>query len=92
MTIAIQTDSRERGAADDLIAFIQELAGLSRLDVDQELLDTGLVSSLDMVEVLLFINQRFGVELDPTALIPENLSSVGRMLALVDRCRTAAAG
>jgi acyl carrier protein len=72
-------------ALDDLVAYVKQLAGVEELDPDQDLLDTGLISSLEMVEVLLFVNSRFKVELKPTELVPDNLASIRRMLALVER-------
>ena len=72
-------------ALDDLVAYVKQLAGVAELDPDQDLLDTGIISSLEMVEVLLFVNNRFNVELKPTELVPENLGSIRRMLTLIER-------
>lgn len=72
-------------ALDDLLAYVKQLAGVEELDPDQDLLDTGLISSLEMVEVLLFVNNRFKVELKPTELVPENLGSIRRMLTLIEQ-------
>jgi acyl carrier protein len=54
-----------------------------------DLLDTGLVDSVTLVELLLVLEQQFGVSLPLEAIEMEDLRSVARIADLVARTRSA---
>lgn len=51
---------------------------------DVDLLDAGLLDSLAMVELLVGIEERLGVEIPPTDVDRTELSSVTKIVAFVD--------
>lgn len=60
----------------------------STLADDASLLDQGLVDSTGVLEIVAFLEERFGVAVADEELLPENLDSVARLAAFVAR-RTA---
>lgn len=59
-------------------------------DVDQlsdgaSLLETGVVDSTGVLEVLAFLEKRFGLRIDDSEVTPENLDSIGRITSFVGR-------
>lgn len=55
---------------------------------DTDLLLTGLVDSLGVIEIVAWMEERLGIEIDPTDVVLENFQSVGLMLEYAAR-RTA---
>lgn len=49
------------------------------LDDQQSLLDTGVVDSTGVLEMVQFLEQEFGVRVGDEELIPENLDSVANL-------------
>jgi acyl carrier protein len=52
---------------------------------DDSLMGTGRLDSTGVLELITFLEDAFGLELDETELVPENLDSVTRLTALVER-------
>jgi len=69
-----------------LLGFVQELVGphVSDLNGETELLSSGLIDSVSMVELILFIEQRSGIQFDPLDLSLDNLDTMERILDYVD--------
>lgn len=57
------------------------------IDQDTDLLLTGLVDSLGVVQIVGWIEDTVGIEVDPTDVILENFQTVRQMLAYIDRKR-----
>jgi len=53
--------------------------------LDTHLINTGIVDSTGMLEVIAFIEREFGIRVEDDETTPENLSSVKRMMAFIDR-------
>ena len=53
--------------------------------LDTDLLLTGLVDSLGVVEIVSYLEQANGIEIDVTDVVIENFQTPAKMLALVDR-------
>ncbi|RMH60191.1 MAG: acyl carrier protein [Calditrichaeota bacterium] len=51
------------------------------LDYDDSMLELGLIDSLKMVELVNFIQEKYGIEIDDDELMPENFDSIN---AIVD--------
>lgn len=51
------------------------------------LLDAGVVDSTGVLEVIAFLEERYGVRVDDHEMVPENLDSVERIVAFVERKR-----
>jgi acyl carrier protein len=69
--------------------YIADPAGLSS---DQSLLDAGIVDSTGVLELIGFVEREFGITVDDEEIVPDNLDSISRLAAFVDRKRAAAAG
>ena len=52
---------------------------------DESLLDSGIVDSTGVMEVVAFLEESFGIEIDDDELIADNLDSVQRLAAFVAR-------
>lgn len=76
------TDVRER-----LTAFLRETLRIEVVATDEDLLETGRLDSLGLVELLYFLEQQFGVSIDVGALELEDLRSVDAISRLVETAR-----
>ena len=54
-----------------------------QLGLDDSLLGRGIVDSTGMLEVILFIEEQYGVKVADNDMIPENLDSVNRIAAFI---------
>ena len=54
---------------------------------DASLLDTGTMDSTGVLELITFLEQRFGVAISDRELHPENFDSIRRVTAFVERKR-----
>ncbi|MFI7276977.1 acyl carrier protein [Streptomyces sp. NPDC049879] len=86
MTTPTDRTDTARHIRDDLTAF---LAARTRTDVgpDVDLFASGLVTSLFAMELLVHVEQSFGVQVAGPDLTLDNFRSVERMTALVLRLR-----
>jgi acyl carrier protein len=57
----------------------------SLLGADESFLDRGLIDSTGMLEVILFLEETFGIKIADDEMIPENLDSVSKISAYVRR-------
>ena len=55
------------------------------------LLDAGIIDSTGVLDLIGFIEQQFGVTVADEELVPENLDSISRLAAFVERKRSAVA-
>ena len=69
-----------------LRGFVQDLVGshVSDLDDDTALMSSGLIDSVSMVELILFVEEHTGVQFDPLDLSIDNLDSIARILGYVE--------
>ncbi|MBP6645888.1 MAG: acyl carrier protein [Burkholderiaceae bacterium] len=52
---------------------------------DTSLMDSGIVDSTGMLEIIGFIEESFGVRIADADMVPENLDSIGQVVAFVQR-------
>ena len=57
----------------------------SLLGLDESFLERGLIDSTGMLEVILFLEESFGVKVSDNEMVPENLDSVNRIAAFLER-------
>jgi acyl carrier protein len=55
----------------------------ARLATDTLLMEEGIVDSVGMLAVILFLEGEFGIEVDNLEILPENLGSISRIAAFV---------
>jgi methoxymalonate biosynthesis acyl carrier protein len=66
-----------------LVEFLRSVAGLPALDGGTELLDAGIVDSLTMMDLLVFIESEFGLRLDFSDLRTDNFRTPATLAALI---------
>lgn len=59
----------------------------SMLSDEDSFLEKGIIDSTGIMEVIFFLEQEFGIRVDDEDMIPENLDSISRIVAFVDRKR-----
>ncbi len=59
---------------------------------DASFLDHGIIDSTGVLELIAFLDERFGLELGETDLTPENLDSIDKVTRLVERRLSVAKG
>jgi acyl carrier protein len=57
----------------------------SLLGLDDSFLARGLIDSTGMLEVLLFLEESFGIKVADHEMVPDNLDSVNRIAAFIER-------
>jgi acyl carrier protein len=57
---------------------------------ETSLISSGIVDSTGVLEVIVFIESEFGIVIEDLEVIPENLESISRIAAFVERKRQAA--
>ena len=73
-------------------AFIVErlapATGRTQLADDEDLIDTGVVDSLGIFQLVAFLEERFGIAIADTEITPDNFATIARIEQLVvDRGR-----
>lgn len=61
--------------------------GGDALGSEDSFLEKGLIDSTGVLEVVMFLEERFGIKVQDEELVPENLDSVGRIARFVERKR-----
>lgn len=59
------------------------------LQDDKSFLDTGIIDSTGMLELIMFLEQTYGITIDPEEMVPENLDSVDRVAAFAAKKQAA---
>ncbi len=54
---------------------------------DQSFLESGIIDSTGMLELVTFVEEQYGIKVDDDELVPENLDSLRRISAFVARKR-----
>ncbi len=57
----------------------------SLLGLDESFLERGLIDSTGMLEVILYLEENFDVKVADNEMVPENLDSVNRIAAFIER-------
>ena len=66
-------------------------AGSMTITEDTALLGTGLLDSLAVIQLMLFLGSEYGIEIEDEDFTPENLSTVGALLNFIERKQSASA-
>jgi len=62
----------------------------SELDSNDSFLEKGIIDSTGIMEVIFFIKEEFGVEVEDDEMIPDNLDSVSKIIQFLERKQKAA--
>jgi len=55
------------------------------LNDDEDLIESGVIDSLGIMSLLIFIEEHFSIKISPDDLVPENFSSINTITMLVNR-------
>ena len=79
-----QTDDVE----DVVYAYLtSRFPALNPCDADTPLLDGGALDSLGFLELMMFLGERFGIDLEDGDFDPANIGTPGRLVAFIRRAR-----
>lgn len=78
-------DSLRRFLANEL-----RVADAATMDPDLALVQSGAIDSIELMQVVGFLEKEFGIEVDDTEILPKNLRSLSRIVAFVEAKRAGA--
>lgn len=61
------------------------VADPAALEDEASLLDSGIIDSTGVLEVVVFIEAQFGVQVKDEEMLPENLDTIGRIVRYIER-------
>lgn len=67
-----------------LLAILEDICPDVDFENEENLIDDGLIESLDIVQIVNEIKAEFDVEITVDDLLPENFNSVDAMLAMIE--------
>lgn len=70
-----------------IAGFIRELTKESELDYGENLFETGVLSSLDVLELVGFVEETFGISVSSEDLTVENFGSINSLSSFVEGAR-----
>ncbi len=70
---------------DDIKQFIRDSFLVDDVADDESFLASGIIDSLGVVQLVSFVESRYGLKVPDTDLVPENFDSVSKLVAYVDR-------
>lgn len=69
---------------DVIMNFIKEnfIMGRSEIDLksDQSLLESGIIDSTGVLELVMFIEEKYSIKIEDEELVPENLDSIDNII------------
>jgi acyl carrier protein len=77
----------EHGMAvrEDIRTFVVDTFFVDHFSDDEPFLSAGIIDSMGMLQLVTFLQEQFGIEIRDEELVPENLDSVARAAAFVQR-------
>ena len=70
---------------DTILEILADIIDEDDLDTCTTLIDDGLLSSLDIIQLIGALNDEFDISIPATEIIPQNFNSVDAMAAMVAR-------
>ena len=57
----------------------------TKLDPDQSLISSGVIDSLAILRLIVFLEENFGISVDDDEVVPENFESINVMKAFIQK-------
>ncbi len=57
----------------------------AQLEDDQSLIDSGVIDSTGVLELITFLESEFGIAVEDDEVLPENLDSINNIAAYIER-------
>ncbi len=58
---------------------------LDQLGNNDSFLDNGIIDSTGILELIFFVEEQFGIQVDTSEVLPENFDSINRLVAYIQR-------
>lgn len=58
---------------------------LEQLGLDESFLENGIVASTGILELVFFVEDRFGIQIDTSEVLPENFDSINCLASYIRR-------
>lgn len=55
---------------------------------DSNLISNGRLDSLDIMNLIMMLEEKFDIEIDPEDVLSENFESIEAIIALIEKCRS----
>ena len=68
-----------------LLTEIAAGSGKKSLDPDEDLLEHGLLDSMGIIKLIVYIEETFGIKIEDDEIIPENFQSLNLMVKFVEQ-------
>ena len=68
-----------------ILEILSDIVDNDDLDTCETLIDDGVLSSLDIIQLIGALNDEFDISIPATQIVPENFNSVDAMAAMVER-------
>jgi acyl carrier protein len=56
-----------------------------QLDVNDSFLDKGIIDSTGILEIVMFLEENFGIKVADSEMLPENLDSIGNITRFIEK-------
>lgn len=56
-----------------------------QLGVDESFLDKGIIDSTGILEIIMFLEEEFGIKVADNEMLPENLDSIGNIVRFITK-------
>lgn len=86
----VETASVEAGVRRYILQNLLFSDNDAELANDTSLLGAGIVDSTSVLEIILYLEEAFGVQVKPSEMLPENFDSVDNIVRFVGRLRDGA--
>ncbi len=70
---------------DQIRRFISDTFFVDNFAADASFLKNGIIDSTGVLELVAFLEETFAIKVEDTELVPENLDSIGQVIAFVQR-------
>lgn len=83
-------ESTKTSAVNDVIVtFIKEnfITGRSKTEIapDESLIESGIIDSTGILELVMFLEEKYSIKIEDEELIPENLDTVNNLVKFLER-------
>jgi|TARA_B110000116_G_scaffold259701_1_gene262067 acyl carrier protein len=69
----------------EILQYVRQLKPANAgVDIDTDLISTGILNSLSVMELIAFLSQNFSISIPATDVTPDKLKSVTTLVALVE--------
>ncbi|VEU80735.1 acyl carrier protein [Haploplasma axanthum] len=70
-----------------LLNILNEIKPDIDFETNEELIDAGILESLDIMQIVAEISDQFDVQLSPSDIIPDNFNSAKELWAMIERLK-----